>query len=382
MKKIRLAVIAISLILISTLAFVGISNAQSFEMTDDANVAADQVVDSALFISGDSMNIAGTVNGDVFCAGQNIDISGEVNGDVFCFVSQTASISGKINGSVRLFGRNTIISGNIENNLTIGSSSLTIEKDGVIGNDVLGFGVNTTIKGMVGRDIATSASTLVVDGIIGRNIAGDYESISVGSNGFISGNLNYTGKNAPDIATGGMIIGTTTQNEPTVSDSNYKSTSRVSSKIMSVIYGLVSIGALAVVLVLLIPNIFEKSAQRTFKSVGITAVVGVVAAIIAPIAIIAALISFIGIPIALFALLIWILMLVISNFFAAYLLGKAIMKKSTKPFLIMLVGISILIIANNIPIINFLTFLVAGVFGLGAVVMYCGDVIKSQRYNK
>jgi len=105
------------------------------------------------------------------------------------------------------------------------------------------------------------------------------------------------------------------------------------------------------------------------KSPGKAVLTGLVALIVMPVLIIALMVTVVGMPVAAFVLLAWLLILMISGPAAGYLLGKLILRKSKQPVLIMLVGASILLVAMAIPFIGLIAFWGASMFGTGAILM-------------
>ncbi len=380
MKRIKIIVLSLSLVLLSTLVFVGAANASSFKTGDSITVAAGETVDSMLFTAGNNINIAGTVNGDVYCAGQTITISGTVNGDVFCG-GGTIIISGKVDGSVRLGGQTVTISGTIGNSATIGASDLIIEKTAVITRDLLGGTGNATINGTVGRDIVSGSSNMTINGTVSRNIDGDIEVLSVGSAGVIGGDLTYTSPSEPLITSGGKIIGTTTRTTPK-NDSNNTAPLAVSFG-MSV-YVLVSAIIFALVIAVLIPRILNESAAVTLKTPGKTILTGLVSMVLVGIVIVALFLTFVGAPLAILTILAWAIISILSGSFAGYALGKKLLPKSKKPVVIMLAGVSILTVLSllPIPIVNFVVSFITYLVGTGMVLIQAKKLFARKATTK
>lgn len=377
MKRIKITALMISFLLVSVFAFVGVANAQSFKAGDSVGVAANETINSMLFAAGNNIDIAGTINGDVYCAGQTINISGKVKGDVFC-AGETVTISGVVDGSVRVAGQSVTLSGTIANSATVGSQNLVIDKSATIGRDLLGGGQNILLNGQIARDVVTGANVLTINGSVGRDINGQIESINVGTAGSVVGNVNYTGENAPSIASGGKIAGVVNRTDPTVEQKN-RTDPDTGIDIGVLIYVFITVIVFALTLALMFPKILENSATATMKSPIKTALTGLVATIATPISIIVLLMTIIGIPVAIIVILAWLIIMLISGYFSSYLLGKLIMRKSKKPLLIMLVGISVTLVVAMIPFVNCLAFIAAVMFGIGAIVMQCRKLFERAR---
>jgi len=379
MKHIKTIFISVSLLALCLIAFTGVAQAQSIRTGDTITIAPGETIDSMLFIGGNNIDISGTVNGDVYCAGQNVTISGKINGDVFC-AGQTVIVSGKIDGSVRLAAQNVIMTGTVGNSATVASQSLILDKSSTISRDLLGGSQSITINGTVKRDIVVGAENLTINGTIGRNIKGDIQTTAVGSTGSIGGNMEYTGMNDPTVANGGKISGkvirTTPKEQP---NSNY---SPFAFDIAWFIYSLLSTVIFSLMLILLIPRIVSEAAISTIKKPGLAVLVGSGAVIFAPVVLLLLFLTIIGIPIAMFILLLGFIILMLATPFTGYLLGKVILKSSKKPVLIMLAGTSILTISYAIPVIGFITTLATIFLGTGMVLLQAKKLVISSRIKK
>lgn len=369
MKHIKFISLVLGVILISVLGYVGVAHAQSFKAGNSVGLGAGETLDSALFAGGNNVTVAGIVNGDVYCAGQTVTISGTVNGDVMC-AGQSVTVTGTINGSARLAGQTISVSGTIADSASLAGQTITLDTSGVIGRDLLGGGSAITINGKVTRDVTMGAQNLTVNGSIGRDVSGEVQQLTVGSTGTVVGNVDYISKNELVIASGGTVTGTATRTEPKA-DQRYEMRPEmmIGMGIGSALYAFVTSVVFALALALMFPKILENAAASAKKLPGKTTLHGLVAWVVAPVALLILFLTVIGIPVALLALFAWIIILMISSSFSGYALGKVILTKSKSPLLTMLVGASIIAVLMMVPVLNFFTFIAAGMFGTGMVVM-------------
>jgi hypothetical protein len=285
MKHTKLIVLGLSIVAVSLLTFVGIAKAQPVTVGHSAGLPANQTVNSMLFASGNSVDVAGTVNGDLYCAGQNVNVSGIIHGDVFC-VGQTVTVSGKVDGSVRLAGQTVTINGEVDGSASVAAQTFAIEKTGVIGRDLLGGTQTTTVNGLIKRDVLAGATTLTINGQVGRDISGGIQNLTVSSTGQVSGNLDYASKNQPVVNSGGVVGGTITVNVPKHQPREARSFSLLRFTIFWFFYGLVSLLLASLALVLLFPSVFHEASSKAIKSPGRTALIGLGAIILVPVAIV------------------------------------------------------------------------------------------------
>lgn len=365
MKRVKLIVLSLSLLTLAVVAFAGVTSAQSVKTGDVVTVAAGEKVDSLLFASGNNIDIAGTVNGDVFCAGQTVIISGTVRGDVFC-AGQTINVSGKVEGSVRLAGQAVTLGGTIGGSATVASQTLFLEKNSFIQRDLVGGAQTATLNGAIGRDVAIGVTSVTVNGQVGRNVQGEVETLTVGSTGRIGGDVGYTSNTGAVVNPGGTIAGTVTRT-PRTQQPKTSAYTPFAFAVFSFIYTFVTLLILALALVLFVPSTLHEAASKTLRSPGQIVLTGLVGVIVVPILILGLLISIIGLPLGILVLLLWLIVIIISGPFAGYTLGRLILKTEKNPFFIMLLGASLLLVSYFIPIIGFLTALAAYLFGAGMI---------------
>jgi cytoskeletal protein CcmA (bactofilin family) len=380
MKRIGIIVISLGLMLVSVFTFVGVTHAQNVQAGDTITVAPHETVDNMLFAGGKTIDIAGTVNGDVYCAGQNITISGTVHGDVFC-AGQTVTISGTIEGSARVAGQNVTLSGSVANSMSVAAQNFVVEHGAMIGRDVLGAAQVMTLSGTVGRDMTVASTSAVINGAVTRNIHGEIQALQVGSTGVVGGTIDYTSRNDPVIASGGQVNG---QIHRTVPTEQPKSTVYAPLAFMAVwfVYILISMLILSLLLVVLFARPLEETTARAISSPGRTILVGFVALIVMPVVLFLLFISAIGAPIAILASFLWFAVLIVSGPFAGYLLGRLLLHRSARPVWTMLAGTSLLLISYFIPLLGFLTMLVAAITGTGMILLEVRRYLSSTALRR
>jgi hypothetical protein len=349
-------------------------HAQSFRSGDNMTVAAGETVNSTLFVVGKSIDIAGTVNGDVFCGGQNVTVTGHVTGDVICG-GQSVRISGTVDGDVRVAGQNVTIGGTVKHNLTAFGQTITTESDSSVEGDVSAAGQDTVLNGSISRDLAIASGTVTVNGKVGRNVQGNAEHLSLGKDAQIAGSVTYTSTNDLKKDGNAQVAGKITHHAVKPKTDNNRG-GRIA---LFVIWLFVSMLLLALALVLLMPQTFQRAASATLQHPGMVFLTGLVASIVAPIAIVILFATVIGIPLAILALLAWLVLLIASGPFSAYLVGRLIWQdKGDNAIWIMLTGAAVLVVVYFIPILGFIIMLLAMWFGLGTILWQVGHM---QRQN-
>jgi hypothetical protein len=341
----------------------GVAHAQGFYSGGSITVPQGKTVDQTIFAAGHTIDIAGKVNGDVFCAGQDVIISGTVSGDVIC-AGQNVHITGTIIGSVRVAGQDVSLGNSIGRNLTAAGQTVTLESNSSVGGDASIGGQTASINGTVGRDLAIGSNDATIDNSVGRNVQFTGEHLSLGSQANISGTLTYTSNNQVAQASGAHVGGAISQQLPAAAHHGHGI-----NLFWLAVYGFASLLIVALVLVLVAPQLFHSATEVAIHSPGKTILVGFLSGLVVPALVFFLFVTVIGIPLALLLLLIWILVDALATVFAAYYLGRLLMPHSHHAIRIMLLGAAALLVLYLIPILDVLVVLLAMWFGLGIILL-------------
>ncbi|MBC7764685.1 polymer-forming cytoskeletal protein [Microbacteriaceae bacterium] len=363
--RLKLGVIVASMF-VSALALtvnVMAEKGHSYDQTSVTTVAKDKTVDGAFYGFSDTVIVNGTVKGDVYCGGQNITINGTVEGDVIC-AGQSIKLSGTVNGDVRLAGQNVSVDARILGSLSTFGQNIDITKDAIVDQDFNGAGQSVTINGVIKRDVMLGGDRVVVEGSVGRNLDGRYNSLTITSDAKVGGDATFESRNS-SIADGS--VSGETKNTPL--PQNDKKAMR-GLNVAAALYGFVAMLVFAMILVLLAPGPLNRATGLDIKHFWQSMLIGFAAGIVVPITILFIAFTFVGLPVALFAGITWLAILLLSSPVFSYYIGRKIMGKSTKnAVLVMLVGALVVLLAMNVPLLGILVWLVAGMAGSGMILI-------------
>lgn len=353
------------LLVVPLAAWAGAAGAQTFRSGDNVAVSKNQGVEGTLWSSGRTIDIAGTVDGDIFCAGQNVTISGSVEGDIIC-AAQTIRISGAVSGDVRLAAQTVNISSAVGGNASIAAQSFSLEQEGSIGRDLSAAATEINLNGDVGRDAALGADNAFVTSAIGRNIKAGVDSLRLESTAKVGGDLTYTSDKDVVVARGAQIAGTTHRYEPP--QENQRGALSKIGLILN-LYMVVALMLIAFAFVLLLPRMFHDVTDVAVAGPLKTFLVGLVAALLFPVLFLALLFTIIGIPLALFLLLVWLVVIAFGWMFFSYYIGRLVLREQRNAIILMLAGALIVLIVSLIPYIGFVMSLAAIWMGIGMVLL-------------
>ena len=359
MSKRRIVAIALVLAALPVFVWTGVAHAQRFGTT----VGEGETVNSSLYSAGQSIEIRGTINGDVFCAGQNVRINATVNGDIIC-AAQNIDIRGSVDGNIRIAAQTATIEAQVARSMTAAVQTLSYETDASVGSDTTIIGQRVNLGGFVARDVLIQSEDAILGGQIGRNADVKSQEVAVRANAEIEGNLVYTSEREADIADDAVIGGSVSRETPDRAEQ-----ALWGATVGAYLYFMVGSLLFALVVALILPQAVRKAGGIARKSFGKTVLVGVLASFAIPVATFALAVTFVGLPLALLLILLWILLMAASGPVAGYFIGKILFRNMKNTVGVTLIGVLALLLLCFLPFIGWLVALLAYWVGSGAILI-------------
>lgn len=337
--------------------------------SNDQTVGSGQTITDDLYIFGNNVDVAATVDGNVIAAGGTVTISGHVTRDVMV-AGGTVNVNGPVDGSVRVAGGTVTLSGAVSGDVVAAGGTLDITSDATIGRDlVLGAG-QTTVLAPVARNVMLGSGTATIENSVGGNITGTVDKLTLTSGAKVNGYLDYTSNNSVVLQSGASVAGTVTRHPPT------NPTPYFGSPVFGFIgwlRGWIGMSILGLLFVLLFPAFGTRAVaileRRPGASIGFGAVIFAVTPIVGIIAFIAGLIVG-GWWLALLLLPAYVLALALGYVVSGLLVGRWTADRfgwKLHPALVVVGGLFVLSIVGAVPVLGWLISLVAALFGLGAL---------------
>lgn len=362
-KKLFAVIAALALLALPVIGLASTAHAEGVKTGGSVVIEDDETIDRTLFVSGNTVDIAGTVDGDVFCAGQSVTITGTVRGDVIC-AGQNVRIAGTVEGDVRLAGQVVTLSGDVDGNATIVAQTFVTDESSVVRDLSVAASV-VTLNGEVERDAYIGADTATVNGLVGRDVQASVESLTLGSNARINGDVAYTSDSEADRREGAQIAGQLTQLEPP-SDDDGLNAGQVLGGIM---FALLILLVVSMALAALFPRALQQVTNNGVQHPGRTILTGLATVLLTPLLILVLTVSIIGSLLGLLLFLVFMLVLFLSGPMFGYYVGRMLLYKTTgNPLLYMLLGSSIVGLLYFVPYVGGLVLLVAASMGSGMIV--------------
>lgn len=195
----------------------GTALAAEFANDEVYRLEAGEVVSDDLYVAGNEVYIAGTVEGDLIAAGSTVEVAGTVQGDVIA-AGSSVIISGNVQDDVRVAGAGVEVTGTIGDDLfaAAGGNSVApmpginpavrqgihLGEASTIGGDAVLAGGAGDIAGTVAGDLRAFMETIT----LAAQVEGDAElggdTIDVQDTTSIAGTLHYRSDARADIPEG------------------------------------------------------------------------------------------------------------------------------------------------------------------------------------
>ncbi len=370
---------------------------------DEINITTD--VGDDLYVFGRIITIDSSVEGDLISAGFQIDINGDVAEDLIA-AGGNLRIDGDIGDDARVSGGIIFISGDIADDLVLAGGQMTINKSASIGGDLVGGGGTLEVKGEIIGDALLSGTKIIISGNIGGNVKiDDVKELIITDSAVIAGDIEYVSAEtvniSDDASIGGEVSGTIIEK-----DKEYTIAARTTWSVFTATYiggkiiSFLSLFVVGIILLLVIPGIFNKFNDRMRTTLGNSIGAGAIMVFGVPVAMMAVFfisvllfITIIGFGLGMIAIsanillaILYMLGIYTSAVFLSFLIGRMILLKTKLNMdkygikvLAFLIGLIILVIIYSIPFIGWIIRFAGVMFGFGAISLVLKDLILKTK---
>jgi cytoskeletal protein CcmA (bactofilin family) len=337
----------------------------------DVNVtlAKGQTHTGTYYAAGQTVSVDGDVNGDVVCAAQTVTINGAVNGDVLC-AGQTVTVNGPVTGSVRVAGQTVNVNSTVGRNVTAAGQIVQLGSASHVTGEVALAGQNVTLDGPVDHAANLAAENVTMNSTVGGDVNAALATLSMGSGATVAGSFTYT-SNEPASIDKSKVQGDVTF---------HKSEKKVVPKqtpaelwLQMLLFWIVAITGATLLAVWVLPRLVRSVTDAMLRKAQASFGWGALGLIVIPVVLFALMLTVLGIPLGVWLLVAWVLLLTATAPFAGLALGQLILGRKTPDMKFMLqsalVGVPILVIVLNVPWLGPLVGLVATVWVQGGILL-------------
>lgn len=199
--------IAILAILIGTLFGAHSLHAETILRTGETvSISEDRAVVGDFYSLASITNISGQIEGDAIAAAGRLTINGEVSADVLA-IGGSVDIHGPVGDDVRVVGGEVVIAEPVAGSVFVVGGSVSVLSSASIGGDLLIYGGDVEILGPVEGDVLGGYSSLRIDSTIAGNVDVSTDQLTLGENAELNGTLSYTSANLLERAPNAIVVG-------------------------------------------------------------------------------------------------------------------------------------------------------------------------------
>lgn len=290
-----------------------------------------EVLSEDLYAFGSLVVVDGTIEGDLFVVAGQVRITGLIDGDLIGLVGGPVRVSGEVTGSVRVTAVDVEVSGTVGDDLAAVAAETSV--GGTVGRDVLLVVGAFDLGGSIGRDARVRALRMEVDGDVGRDVHVTVDSLTLGATAAVAGDVLYVSGRPAAVESGAGVTGQLTR-RTTLSPVWERAVTRAIA-ILSV--GAVIVGGLAAAW------LFPATSRRSLQEVGAhpwrSAGVGVAMLVGLPLVALPLFLTLVGIPVALFLVLAWLVAVVLGPIPAVTEVGSRLIRRRGGVALGLVVGV-------------------------------------------
>ena len=307
--------------LCAVLALPGTASATEFRKGDSIEVGRDETIKGDIYLTGARIRIEGTVDGDVIAFAQSLEVNGHVTGDLITF-AQSVHVNGQVDGNIRAFNNNFTLAGTVNKNVTVFGETISLTSRGKTGGSFTSFAATLSLDGSIGGDVLLFMGHANLAGKIGGSVRAKGETLTIDSTAQVDGKVKYEGHQPATVSSAAKLASPVDFAE-IKERHDYRGSDyyiwRVIWTAAFVLFGMT--------LFLLIPKFAGETisaAERYGAPIGL----GILVFFGVPIAAIIACFTVVGIPLAVFVIAFWMLMLCCAEIIVGGVVGNLIFGKT------------------------------------------------------
>jgi len=331
---------------------------------ETVSVAEGQSVSGDFYVAAGTINISGLVEEDALLLGGQVTVNGSITDNAF-IVGGNVDIHGTVGDDLRIIGGEVTIAEPVAGDVAIVGGSVNILSSASIGGDLLIYGGDVVVEGPIAGDLLGSVSNLRLDAFVGGGVDVRVTNLVLGDQANLEGGLVYNSFNIVERSLNAVVSGEVVRNDPIVS---MPESSRFGFLIPSLL-SLFSILSWYLVSRKTLSVVVDKAIVKSPKPV----LIGFALFFLAPIAAIILISSMIGSVIGLAILFSYLLTISLAVIVIPAVLGHTLMMAFTKTngrinLLSILIGILVMTVLSQLPIIGPVFIFVLLLISIGALV--------------
>jgi hypothetical protein len=364
MKRLKIQLGILIMALAGLIAGYGLSRAAGQVASD--NVVVTQVTEDDLLAAGRKLQVQAEVKGDVTVAGSDVTIAGPVAGYVMV-AGSNVNINGSVGNDLWAAGANVNVNAPVADNAMLAGSDVKLLPDAVVKHNAKIAGSAVSVQGRIERNLKLAARDAQIASEIGGSVDARVESLKLLPGAVVRGNLVVYGPKEPEISSQAQVLGRVEYHKRVWERRGIVEWLRgwVWLSLAILIVGFVAIA----VSPLWANRVSAMITGKPWSSI----LTGLAGLLLGPLVMALLLVTVVGIPLAFILLALYVVAMLLSGVFVAYLVGGWLLDRLKRPqstaYLRMAVGAIAVGACMSLPWIGGIVQLLALLIGFGAVVL-------------
>lgn len=340
---------------------------QSLAAQEDSTLVQTPIHDD-FYAANEHVEIRAPITGDLVAAGRDVRVESEVSDDVIA-AGQTVLVASSVGDDVRAAGRTVTVAGPVQGHLVAAGETVTVAPGQRTESWAWLAGERVTVAGSVGPLRARGKEITITGDVRGpAELRG--ETIRLGPNAVIHGDLTWASPNALILGDGAHIEGSSVRLPFTEGPDT-------GMMVAAAIFWIASFALAVALIALVFPRFSLMVGQRARTSVGRSLLIGIVVVFLSPLAITLSFMSGVLWLVGLVLLAAYLLCLAAGLIFGIYALGDVGLelvgrgegaRRGARVAAAVLAAIAIAAIAF-IPVLGPLVLLATMILGAGALML-------------
>jgi cytoskeletal protein CcmA (bactofilin family) len=317
------------------------------------------------FMSGERVDAAGPVEGDLIVAGGEVHVDANTRGDLLA-AGGDVRVSGSAGQDAYVAGGDVVIAGVIERNARVAGGTVRVAPTAQINGSLTAAGGEVDVLGAVGGYVQAASGRIFVNSEVAGDVYATGREIALGPQARIGGAVRYRGEidQHPQAQVAGGV--------ERLPDAEREMRRGVRAFWWIWVVGLI---LLAIILLVLMPAFTRQASDTARARTGLSFLVGLIALVAIPVLIVIAMITVVGLPVGLLLILFYFGLLLVGVVFTGIALGDAGLRRARlwdeHKLGLRIAGAAIalvvLALVSMIPFLGAVVMFVALVVGMGAL---------------
>ena len=137
-----------------------------FRTDQTVSIGADEIIDSDQYLAAQTIDIDGTVRGDVVALADQVNVNGTIEGDLWT-ATRSVVVNGDVQGDIRVAAESFFLTGSVGRNVVALANSVEVDTPASIGGDLAVYSGKAIVRSNILGDMSGTTSEYQLTGTIG-----------------------------------------------------------------------------------------------------------------------------------------------------------------------------------------------------------------------